>query len=79
MLCQADLSANVAAISNCVEYGRILKSRLSEVRDEKPILGRSPDLEIEEQLLERELKRIRDAMKSELQGRKREFQGLEGE
>ena len=77
MLGEADLSANVRAISNCIEYGRILKARLQEVRAEKPILGRNSDLEIEEQLIERELNRIRGAMKSELEGRKREVGELD--
>jgi hypothetical protein len=79
MIGRGELSANARAIASLIEYGQFLKKRLAEIRDEKPILGSNTDLEVEEQLVERELIRVRTVMNSELSSRKAQLHDLEGE
>jgi hypothetical protein len=55
---------------NSVDYYNWLKEKLEEVQENQPIIGNDPDLELQEQLIKKQLNRLRRRFTDELRSMK---------
>lgn len=75
LLASSQCVSSVQELNTVLDHFRLLKDRLREIEERFPLVGRDPDLELEEKLVRRELGKIREFLENELQGKKKEVKG----
>ena len=77
MLGHAELDGNVRELPPLLEYAAFLRKRQRQIRREKPIIEKDQSLEIEEELVESEIERVRNVWENELKVARRRLSGLD--